>query len=130
MKRQYQNVCTGFNAPESTLDIYNENFFRPLDYVSLNWTLLHDGKPVRQGIVTDLDVAPQATAKKKINLGDTSAPGYWHLNVAYNLNEADGLCQPDTPWLHSSSNSRKATTASAPPPSRHPKCRHLTDLPW
>lgn len=91
VQRIYQNIWTDFDPATGELKIFNENFFRPLDYVELKWTLLHDGNPVRTGTISNLDIAPQTTAVKKINIGDTSAPGYWHLNVAYNLREAEPL---------------------------------------
>ena len=91
VQRLYQNVWSEFDPATGNLKIFNENFFRPLDYVTLRWTLLHNGEAVRTGTISDLNVAPQATATKKLNIGDISAPGFWHLNVAYELKEAEPL---------------------------------------
>lgn len=91
VQRIYQNVWTDFNPANGELKIYNENFFRPLDYVTLEWTLLHNGEAVRTGSVDNINIAPQATVTKKINVGDTSAPGFWHLNVSYKLKEAEPM---------------------------------------
>lgn len=91
VKRVQQNVLSEFDPATGELEIYNENFFRNLDYVDLKWTLLHDGKPVRSGVISDLNIAPQSKIKRKITLGDTSAPGFWHLNVSYTLKAAEPL---------------------------------------
>ena len=93
VQRIHQNVWTEFDPATGVLKIFNENFFRPLDYVTLTWTLKHDGKAVRTGVINDLNIAPQATAEKKINIGDIKAPGYWHLDVAYTLREAEPMLE-------------------------------------
>lgn len=87
----YQNIWSDFNPENQELDIFNENFFRPIDNVTLNWTLLFNGEPVRKGTVTDINIKPQSSVKVKLNIGETSAHGFWHLNVNYDLNEAEPL---------------------------------------
>ncbi len=91
VQRIYQNIWSEYDPSTSVLKIFNENFFRPLDYVNLDWTLLHNGTPVRTGSVKDISVAPQQSKNVKLELGDTSAPGFWHLNVSYTLKEAEPL---------------------------------------
>ncbi len=88
----YQNVwTTPADIKSGKVNVYNENFFRDLSDLTLNWTLLHDGKPVRTGIISDLNVAPGETAQITIPYGEISDKGEWLLNVAYILNETDGL---------------------------------------
>ncbi|MDE5840604.1 MAG: DUF4981 domain-containing protein, partial [Muribaculaceae bacterium] len=54
----YQNVwTTPADIKSGKVNVYNENFFRDLSDLSLDWTLLHDGKPVRKGTISELDVA-------------------------------------------------------------------------
>lgn len=89
--RIHQYVLSDFDPATSTLNVTNENFFRTLDNVTLKWTLLHNGHAVRTGVVDDLNIAPQQSQAVKLQLGDTSAPGYWHLNVSYTLREAEPL---------------------------------------
>lgn len=93
VQRIYQNIWSEYNPTTGMLTITNENFFRPTDYVYLDWTLLHNGKPVRTGTVNDVNVGPQQSKQIKLEIGDTSAPGFWHLNVSYKLKEAEPLMQ-------------------------------------
>ncbi|MCD8386782.1 MAG: DUF4981 domain-containing protein [Bacteroidales bacterium] len=96
VKRMYQDIWSDFDPQTSTLKIYNENFFRPLNYVSLNWTLLHDGRPVRKGVIDDVNVAPQKSRTVKLPLGIMAEPGHWHLNVSYQLREEEPLLHAGT----------------------------------
>ncbi|MCC8118858.1 MAG: DUF4981 domain-containing protein [Bacteroidales bacterium] len=91
--RVHQNIWSEYDPATGVLKIFNENFFRNLDYVSLDWTLLHNGKAVRTGSVKDIEVGPQQTKNVKLEIGDTSAPGFWHLNVEYKLKEAEPLLE-------------------------------------
>ena len=88
----YQNVwTTPVDIKSGKVNVYNENFFRDLSDLNLEWTLLHDGKPVRKGIISELNVAPGATEQITIPYGEISDKGEWLLNVAYTLKETDGL---------------------------------------
>lgn len=88
----YQNVwTTPVDIKAGKVNVYNENFFRDLSDLNLQWTLLKDGEPVRSGFISDLDVAPGASTEISIPFGDISPDGEWLLNVAYTLKENDGL---------------------------------------
>ncbi|MDE7409140.1 MAG: DUF4981 domain-containing protein [Muribaculaceae bacterium] len=88
----YQNVwTTPADIKSGKVNVYNENFFRDLSDLNLDWTLLHDGKPVRKGTISDLNVAPGATGQIIIPYGEISDQGEWLLNVDYTLKETDGL---------------------------------------
>ena len=88
----YQNVwTTPADIKSGKVNVYNENFFRDLSDLNLDWTLLHDGKPVRKGTISELNVAPGATEQLTIPYGDISDKGEWLLNVDYTLKETDGL---------------------------------------
>lgn len=89
VRRVQQSIHTSL-APGG-LEIYNENFFCPLDNVSLHWTLLRNGVPVRCGSVATLDVAPQATVRLPLDWGVTDSSAEWLLNVDYRLREAEPL---------------------------------------
>ncbi len=93
VQRVYQNAWSSFDSATSTLTVTNENFFRRLDYVNLDWTLMHNGRAVSTGRISNLDVAPQQSQSVKLDLPDMSAPGWWHLNVAYSLKEAEPLLE-------------------------------------
>lgn len=86
----YQNIWTSKKA-DKLLSIYNENFFKNLENVTMKWTLLRDGKPVRTGSVENLDIAPQATKDYAVNYGEITPDAEWLLNVEYALKEAENI---------------------------------------
>ena len=90
VKRVQQSILTTLAAPHK-VNVYNENFFRPLDNERMTWTLLHDGKPVRTGSIDRLDVAPQATAQLEIPYGEISDKGEWLLDITYLTREERDL---------------------------------------
>ncbi|MDE5940646.1 MAG: DUF4981 domain-containing protein [Muribaculaceae bacterium] len=95
VQRVYQNIHTR-SAGINTINVFNENFFRPLDNVRLNWTLLRDGKPVKSGSVDDLNLKPQSSHNITLPLGVTDNSSEWLLNVAYTLKEAEPLLDAGT----------------------------------
>jgi beta-galactosidase len=90
VQRIQQNILTTM-SDATTVDVYNENFFRTVDNVTLAWTLLHDGAAVRTGAVNGIDVAPQSTKRYAVDYGAITDSGEWLLNIAYTLNERYGL---------------------------------------
>lgn len=88
----YQNVwTTPADLQTGKVKVYNENFFRDLSDLNLEWTLIHDGSPVDTGIITDLNVKPGETAEITIPYSKPHSDGEWLLNVAYKLKKSDGL---------------------------------------
>ncbi len=90
VKRVYQNVWSTLQ-PDGKVEVFNERFFRQLDDVTLQWTLLHDGRPVRSGFVDDINVAPQSVGVIDVPYGKTDAEGEWLLNLVYLTKEAEGV---------------------------------------
>lgn len=90
----YQSIwTTPVDLQKGEINIYNENFFRDLSAYYLEWQLLANGEVLQQGIVQDLKVASQQTAKLKL---DYSLQGICQckellLNVAYKLKSAETL---------------------------------------
>lgn len=88
----YQNVwTTPVDVKTGKFNIYNENFFKGLNDLNLDWTLLKDGEPVRTGRISELNVAPGKTAEITIPYGNAEGYGEWLLNVAYTLKESDDM---------------------------------------
>ncbi len=90
----YQNIWSSLN--ESTLTVFNENFFRTLDYVDLYWQVLADGEVVLDGSVKDINIKAQnknsyqlPIAQKVAELKDAQKEVF--LNVSYRNKTADGL---------------------------------------
>lgn len=90
--RIYQDIwTTPVNLLNGEINVYNENFFRDLSAYYLEWEVLKDGKVIRNGRVDNLNVAPQQTAKVKLDLGEVCSSGEWLLNVSYKLKNCEGL---------------------------------------
>lgn len=80
----YQDIwTTPVEGQPQTFEVYNENFFVPLTNRSLRWTLLHNGKPERSGIVAVPEIAPQATGTVTVDYGKLCNCGEWLLNLEY-----------------------------------------------
>ncbi|MBO4786300.1 MAG: DUF4981 domain-containing protein [Prevotella sp.] len=84
----YQNIWTNFKGIRNgniVLEVKNENFFRPLDYVQLDWEAIGtDGKIMKQGTVEELQVTPQQTATVEIPYGGNESE-VTYVNVFYRL---------------------------------------------
>ncbi|MCM1029636.1 MAG: DUF4981 domain-containing protein [Alloprevotella sp.] len=87
-----QNIWTSLKAP-GQVEVYNENFFIPLDNYRLRWTLLADGTPLSTGTIEILDVAPQGREVVAIPYDLAAAPegSELFLNIAYETKAPDGL---------------------------------------
>ena len=100
---QYQNIWAKANSQfiihnsqcdSIKIDVYNENFFRDLSNYQLDWQLMVDGNLAQQGMIANLDVAPQQTKVYTIpftteNIKDDSAEIL--LNIRFRLKSAEPL---------------------------------------
>ena len=60
----YQNIwTTPVDLQNGKIKVFNENFFRTLDYVTLNWSLLCDGKEVGKGSVENINIPAHESAE-------------------------------------------------------------------
>lgn len=65
----YQNIWSTLkNAKNGSVEIYNENFFAPIENVTLYWTIEAEGKKVDEGTmdISKLKIAPQTRKQIKI----------------------------------------------------------------
>ena len=65
----YQNIWSTLkNAKNGSVEIYNENFFAPIENVTLYWTIEAEGKKVDEGTmdISKLKIAPQSRKQIKI----------------------------------------------------------------
>ena len=89
----YQNIWTRpVNSNVGVLSVFNENFFRPLDYVVLEWEVLADGKCILNGRNNNLYVPAQMAVN--VNLGyelPKNLTGEVLLNVSYVLKKDEPL---------------------------------------
>ncbi|MDO4931767.1 MAG: glycoside hydrolase family 2 TIM barrel-domain containing protein [Prevotellaceae bacterium] len=88
----YQNVWTeAVDLNKGLIRVKNENFFRPLDYVRLHWTLLANGVKAQEGYIDNLNIAPQKTADVKIPYTVNDKNAELLLNVSYELKKNEPL---------------------------------------
>ncbi|MEG2790458.1 MAG: glycoside hydrolase family 2 TIM barrel-domain containing protein [Odoribacter sp.] len=94
VKKVYQSILTSWADKEKGMvNVYNEHFFTDLSNYDMQWQLLVNGKPVKQGVITSLLVAPQTTCAVALGIEKTDIPtkGEVLLNVAYRLKQAETL---------------------------------------
>lgn len=88
----YQNVWTeAVDLDKGVIRIKNENFFRPLDYVRLHWTLTANGEKAQEGYIDNLNIAPQGTADVTVPYKLYDKDVELLLTVSYELKENEGL---------------------------------------
>lgn len=89
----YQNIwATAKDLKSGVVEVYNENFFAPLDYVGLEWTLMNEGKAVANGR-NELKVAPQQKVSVKLNGYELpqDVDGELVLNIDFKLKKATAM---------------------------------------
>lgn len=86
-----QNIWTSLE--DGKLKVYNENFFRPMDYCDMYWTVLCDGRAVERGMIGGLNVAPQATATVDLPCCAEGLDGEVFLNLEYRLRKSEGMLE-------------------------------------
>ena len=92
---QYQSIwATWKDAAKKEVNVYNENFFRDLSNYLLEWRVLSNGEVLQQGIINDLDVAPQQTKAIAIPYDLENVEGKEVLlNLDFKLKKAEPLMQ-------------------------------------
>ncbi len=90
----YQNIWSTLDG--TTLSVFNENFFRTLDYADLYWQVVADGEVVLDGSIKDVNIRPQFKGVYQLPIGQKvnelrEAHKEAFLNVSYRNKQADGL---------------------------------------
>ena len=89
----YQDIWSALkDKDKGVVEVYNENFFRTLSNVSLNWTLEDNGKQVAAGTVADINVAPQGRTLVTLDgYKPVEAKGELTLTLEYKLKHDEPL---------------------------------------
>jgi len=97
VKKVYQNIHTTWaDKASTTIDIYNENFFKDLSNVTLKWQLLLNGKIADKGEITDLDVNPQQKKNYKLPINSLEfANKEVFVNMGYHLKQEEPFLRQD-----------------------------------
>lgn len=97
VKRVQQSIWTNpVDVQKGLFEIFNENFFTDLSNYTLNWEIIENGKPIKSGVIPDLNVGSQAKEKITIPYGEIPTEGEIFLNVAYSLKNQDGILPAGT----------------------------------
>jgi beta-galactosidase len=94
VKKQYQNIFTyAADVTTGRIKIYNENFFKNLEDVYLDWELTGDGKIIEKGKVESLNVPAHEAAVIDLpyKLPDSKKYKEAFLNVYFKTRSAEGL---------------------------------------
>ncbi|WP_294594658.1 glycoside hydrolase family 2 TIM barrel-domain containing protein [uncultured Rikenella sp.] len=91
-------LTTPVDLQKGIVEVYNENFFIDLSRYYMVWQLRDNGTVVRQGIVPELNVAPQQRAQVALPgyAVPASATGELMLDVEYVLKAQDGILPAGT----------------------------------
>ena len=93
VKKEYQNIFT-FPADllAGKIKVYNENFFKELNDIYLDWELVADGKIIQKGKYESINIAPGDTSllDLRYKLPDVGYKEVF-LNVYYKTKAAKGL---------------------------------------
>ncbi|WP_370648986.1 glycoside hydrolase family 2 TIM barrel-domain containing protein [uncultured Rikenella sp.] len=91
-------LTTPVDLQKGIVEVYNENFFIDLSRYYMVWQLRDNGTVVRQGIVPELNVAPQQRAQVALPgyAVPASATGELLLDVEYVLKAQDGILPAGT----------------------------------
>ena len=86
--QQYQNVwATLTDSVNGVLDVFNENFFRSLDYLTLDWQLFQNGQEQAKGSLPLPAVEPQQTAR--VRLKDYKVPEKGEVTLVLTYRQKD-----------------------------------------
>jgi len=93
MKKVYQDIHTKL-VNQNTLSVYNENFFKDLSDVRLEWNLSVNGQIKQNGAIADVNVQPHTTKEFTIPV-KLPAEGEVFLNVVYKQKQEKLLVPKD-----------------------------------
>lgn len=98
VKRIYQWVGFDLNKDSRQVKLTNKYLDRNLNQFYLKWTLLADGKPVKDGIVKNLNCAAGGTETVDLKYNPTAFAGKeLFLNIGLYTKEATNWCDRDYP---------------------------------
>src|SRR5665213_3173507 len=97
VKKEYQNIFTfPSDMMIGKIKVYNDNFFKTLDDVYMDWELVADGKVIQKGKYENLHIAPHDTALVDLHY-KLPRMGYKEifLNVYYKNKKIEGILPAD-----------------------------------
>ena len=107
----YQNIWT--TLKEGGIEVFNENFFKSLANVCLEWNITSNGEIVRKGVCATIDADAQKTAFIVMPEINDLPEGEAFLNVSYRLKTAEPLLESGTQVAHQQFLLKEATAVPA-----------------
>ncbi len=90
----YQNIWVEpVDMEQGRIRVKNENFFRDLSNVAMQWSVSRDGEVVGGGMDYDLDVAPQQSTEITLPINELQQGGEGFLNIDFILKNAEPLME-------------------------------------
>lgn len=112
---QYQSIHTSpVDIQKGRIEVFNENYFIPLDNYLLEWELVCNGKPVEKGVYDALNAAPQKTQTVSLGYDASDYEGEVFLNVKYTLRKDEALMQAGEQVAHDQLSVTSAQCRPAP----------------
>ncbi|HEY8389050.1 MAG TPA: glycoside hydrolase family 2 TIM barrel-domain containing protein, partial [Parasegetibacter sp.] len=85
IKHVHQYIKTRLTS-QNTISVFNDQFFKPVNNVRLNWHLIENGKVVQKGFNTDIRIAPRDSLSVLLPINFNQKPGReYFLNVRWTL---------------------------------------------
>ncbi len=92
MKYVYQNIQSSLINNKPIIEVFNENFFRTIDNVKLDWELMADGQIIKNGTITQLNIGPRQKKQFVIPVKlPKNTDSEIFLNLSYKLNKPETL---------------------------------------
>lgn len=83
---QYQNIwASPIDLTKGRIRVNNENFFRLLDDVMMQWSVICDGMEVQRGTIDSIDCKPQQSTEITLPIAPIHQPGEYFLNIDFKL---------------------------------------------
>jgi beta-galactosidase len=82
---------TPLDLKTGKIEIYNENFFASLDNIQLNWRVVEEGTAIKQGVISNLKIAPHKTESLQLNYLLESSEKERFVEFYYKTKEQKGM---------------------------------------
>ena len=109
VRKVYQEI--GFSYQNQKLEIYNKHFFKDLSNFEFTWIILKNGKVIKEGIISSVDVLPRSKAEFVLNFGENTSEketslakiiasdteNEYYLQLKAHLKTKEGILEKHTP---------------------------------
>ncbi|MFT3903759.1 MAG: glycoside hydrolase family 2 TIM barrel-domain containing protein [Niabella sp.] len=95
IKKVHQYIKSQYTGANE-VNVTNTYFFKNLDNIKLQWSLMEDGKVIEKGVIDKLNIAPQQSEHISIPVKKATKAGKeYFLNLSYLLKTAEPFLEKD-----------------------------------